>query len=98
VESLDCPRGRDTHGGDEDFGPVPDGHFDQLVELPVRVVVVCLAGGAADLGQGEVYAEGERRVCQVRLQFVDDLSAAIVLALTPHTQVLGGAGCVQYLL
>ena len=46
-------------GGDEDLGSVADRHFDEFVQLAVRVVVVGFAGGAADLGEGEVDAEGE---------------------------------------
>jgi hypothetical protein len=59
VEAFDRVRGRDANGGDEDFGAVTDGDFDELVELAVGVVVVGFAGGAANLREGEVDAEGE---------------------------------------
>lgn len=39
----------------------------------MSVVVVCFAGGAADLGEGEVDAEGERRVVEVGFEVIDDL-------------------------
>ncbi len=74
MESLDSVRRRDAYCGDEDLSLVADGHFNKLVELAVRVVVICFAGRAANLREGEVYAEWEGLVCQVRLQLVDDLS------------------------
>lgn len=70
-------RGWDADGGDEYFGAVLDRNFDELVELSVGVVVVGLAGGAADLGKGEVDAEGCVLVGQVFLEFVDDLGLGV---------------------
>lgn len=49
MKSLNRPLRRDTHCRDEDLGFIADGHFDKLVELAVRIVVVRLAGGATDL-------------------------------------------------
>ena len=49
----------DADGGNEYLGAGVDGHGYEVVELAVRVVVVCLAGAAADLGECEVNAEGE---------------------------------------
>ncbi len=65
--------GRHADGGDEDFRAVADRHFDQLVQLAVRVVVVRLSCGTADLGQGEVDAEGEIGGGQVGFEVVYDL-------------------------
>jgi len=50
VEALDYVGWGDTDGGDEDLCAGVDGYGDEVVELAVGVVVVCLAGGAADLG------------------------------------------------
>ena len=59
MEALDSAFGGHADGGDEDLGAVLDRDFDELVELAVGVVVVGFAGGAADLWEGEVDAEGE---------------------------------------
>ena len=59
MKALDSARGWDADGGDEELGAGGYGDFDEVVELAVGVVVVGLAGGAADLGEGEVDAEGE---------------------------------------
>jgi hypothetical protein len=78
VQPLDGACGWDSDSRNEDLGAVADRHFDELVELPVRVVVVGLAGGAADLGQGEVNAKGAVFVVEVFFEFVDDLGAGSV--------------------
>jgi len=65
--------GWDANGGDEEFGARVDGDGDEVVELAVGVVVVGLAGGAADLGEGQVDAKRERLIGQVCFEVVDDL-------------------------
>jgi hypothetical protein len=50
VKTLNCSIWRHSDGADEELRTVLDRYFDQLVELAVCVVVVCLACGAADLG------------------------------------------------
>lgn len=62
---------RDADGRDEQFGALVDDDVDELVEEPVRVVVVRLAGGAADGGEGEVDAEGEGGVREEGFELVD---------------------------
>jgi hypothetical protein len=59
VESFDRVCWGYTDCADEESGAVLDGHFDQFVKLPVRVVVVRLSRAAAYLGEGEVDAEWE---------------------------------------
>ena len=73
VQALDGAGRRDTHSRDEDLCAVADGDFDELVELAVRVVMVGLAGAAADLGQGEVDAECAVLVVEVLFKLIDDL-------------------------
>lgn len=63
----------DADGRDEDLGAAVYGYRDEVVELAVGVVVVCLAGGAADLGEGKIDAKGEVFVCEVCFEVVDDL-------------------------
>ena len=65
VEALDYMGWGDADGGDEDLCAGVDGYGDEVVELAVGVVVICLASGAADLGQGEVDAKGEAFICEV---------------------------------
>ena len=49
VQAVDDVLGRDPDGRDEQTRFFLDHHVNQLVQLPVRVVVVCLARGAANL-------------------------------------------------
>lgn len=64
-------RRRDAYGGDEELSALFDGDSYEIVELAVGVIMVCLAGAVADLGKGEVHAEGEVWRGQVRLELVD---------------------------
>lgn len=72
VQAVDDGLGRDADGADEEAGAALDGDVDELVQLAVGVVVVGLAGAAADLGQGEVDAERQVRRRQVRLELGHD--------------------------
>lgn len=72
VEPLDRPRGRNTHGTDEQLCAILNGDFNQLVQLAVRVVVVGLARAATDLRQREIDAKRQRLVVQVALELIDD--------------------------
>lgn len=58
METFDGAGWGYTDGGHEDFSSVADGHFDELVEVAVGVVVVGFACGAADLGEGKVDTKG----------------------------------------
>lgn len=73
MESFDRVCWGNTDCADEEFGTVLDGHFDQFVKLSVCVVVVRLSRAAAYLREGEVDAEWEGFVRQIRFEFVDDL-------------------------
>lgn len=73
MQPFDGSRGGDPHRADEQLRPILDRDLDELVELAVGVIVVCFAGGAADLGEGEVDAEGERFVGEIRFELVDDV-------------------------
>jgi hypothetical protein len=77
VQAFDRPRGRHADGRHEQLGSIADGDFDELVELAMRVVVVRLAGRAANLGEREVYAEWEGWVGEVGFEVVDDLSGRV---------------------
>ena len=65
MQAFDCPGGRDADGRHEQLGSVADGDFNELVELAVSVVVVRLAGRAANLGEREVYTKWEGWVGEV---------------------------------
>ena len=73
MQAVDDVLRRHAHGGHKQPRAILDGDVNQLVEVAVGVVVVGLAGAAADLRQREVDAEGQRWVVQVRLDLVDDL-------------------------
>jgi len=72
MQPVDDALGRDAHGGHKQLGARLDGDVDQLVQLAVGVVVVGLAGVAADLGEGEVDAEGQVRGFEKGLHLGDD--------------------------
>ena len=59
MQSLHYVGWWDPDRGDEETSFLLDRHGDEVVELPVRVIVVCLSGTLADLGEREVDAEGE---------------------------------------
>lgn len=59
MQPLDDIRVGHADGADEEGGAFVDDDVDQLVQLAVRVVVVCFAGGGREGGEGEVDAEGE---------------------------------------
>jgi hypothetical protein len=73
VKTLNCSIWRHSDGADEELRAVLDRYFDQLVELAVCVIVVCLACGATDLGEGKVDTEREGFIGQMRFEFVDYL-------------------------
>jgi len=73
VKTLHCSIWRHSDGADKELRAVLDRYFDQFVELAVCVVVVCLACGAAHLGESEVDTEREGFISQMRLEFVDYL-------------------------
>lgn len=65
--------GRDADCGDEDLCAAVDRYGDEVVELAVGVVVICLASAAADLRQSEIDAEREGFIGEIRFEIVDDL-------------------------
>lgn len=77
MEPPDDVRGGDADGRDEEFRALGDDDGDEVVEEAVRVVVVCLAGGAADGGEGEVDAEGEGGVREEGFELVDHGAEAL---------------------
>lgn len=95
VETLDHMRGRHTNGAHKELRPVVDDHVDELVELAVCVVVVCLAGVAADLWEGEVDAEGERLVLEQGLELRKHLVHLVrgVAQTADDTEATGVGDC-----
>jgi hypothetical protein len=59
VQFIDNPLGRNTHGANKQFCSGLNGDVNQLIEFASGVIVVGLAGVAADLREGEVHAKGE---------------------------------------
>ena len=70
VELVHGELRRDADGRDEDGRALLDDHVDQLRELALRVVLVGLAGGAADLGEEEVDAPRRRLVDEALLDLL----------------------------
>lgn len=69
----------DANGRDEELGTGVYGHCYQVVELAMGVIVVCFAGGAADLGESQVDAEGEAFVGEVCFEVVDNLMGGLAV-------------------
>lgn len=68
VQALDDVSGRHTDGRDKQRDLLFNDDINQLVQLALGVVVVGLAGVAADLGQQQVDAKRRGLVVQIRLE------------------------------
>jgi len=91
VELLnDVARG-DTDGGNEELGARLDDDVDELVELALGVVVVGLAGIAANLGKEEIDTEGSVLVDKMRLELLNLLAEHVggVADTTEDTETTG---------
>ena len=57
------------------------------------VVVVGFAGGAADLGESEIYAEGEGGVCEVGFEVVDYLDMSVQTEMEDGSELTSCSCC-----
>lgn len=77
VQLLDRVLGGDTDGTDEELGTLVDDDVNEVVERTLGVVVVGLAGAAADLGDKEVDTEGEVGAGKPLLDLLDNAAKVL---------------------